>query len=167
MFIHLGTQHSFCSCSSGYYCFSADGHLFRLIPKFSYYKQYFREYPCTAPFGTYEFFKDRFIGHIFANFIRKKRILDFSLHFLNLLRFMVFIFSLIHRDAINVSIDLFLVLKLIRLMLGYQLHQIQGSTWCFCPCYIWMPKPKPLLRTWEISPCCCSTGSFLGETSPV
>ena len=41
------------------------------------------------------------------------------------------------------SIDLFLILKLIRLMLSYQLNQTQGSTW-FLSLFFWHRPPKTL-----------------------
>lgn len=135
-----------------------------LIAVFSCYKQYFREYSWTATWAHNVFLWIDLSVTFFTNFRSKKRILDFNLHFLNLFRFLVCFFPLIHKDAINVSIDLFLILKLIRLMLSYQLNQTQGSTW-FLSLFHLEAKIKTTWRTWEMSPCCCSTDSFLSGTS--
>lgn len=94
----------------------------------------------------YFFRVDLSVFHIFTSFIGKKRILHFNLHFHNSFRFMVFIFSLIYRDAINVSIR-FLVLKWIYVELPVK--QNSRKHFVLFPVNTWRPKPKLLLRRWE------------------
>lgn len=105
------------------------------------------KYLCTTTFGRYVFFQGRFISlSYFYQFIGKKRILHFNLHFHNSFRLMVFIFFFDLQGCYQCQYQISCFkMNLCRVTCQPKLKE---PLFAFIPVNTWRPKPKPLLR-WE------------------